>query len=208
MFLKLFHLALQLCHSFTKNTENLHVFPFQYKHNDIQGCTSINLLTTSFKICRITKQLLLTLYCEKFQMVRHLKRKSTKRMGGPSTTSTMKEWQCWKEETVRRCQERLLSSPCTVAVQLIVLCLQDKKVEKLQFKWLHPGKQPVKFSFPKSIKLLINCSYKFWVTRKPKPSVFITTGRQSHSTSNRCNPNTAWSQELLGANRVGRKRAA
>lgn len=37
--------------------------------------------------------------------------------------------------------------------QLIVLCLQDKKVEKVQLKWLQPGKCPVKFSFHKRVDL-------------------------------------------------------
>lgn len=37
--------------------------------------------------------------------------------------------------------------------QLIVLCLQDKKVEKVWLKSLHPGKYPVKFSFHKRVEL-------------------------------------------------------
>lgn len=41
----------------------------------------------------------------------------------------------------------------TLFSQVFVLCLQDKKVGKVQFKLLHPGKCPVKFSFRKRVEL-------------------------------------------------------
>lgn len=44
----------------------------------------------------------------------------------------------------------------TLFSQVFVLCLQDKKVGKVQLKLLHPGKCPVKFSFYKRVEL----SYK------------------------------------------------
>lgn len=44
----------------------------------------------------------------------------------------------------------------TLFSQVFVLCLQDKKVGKVQLKLLHPGKCPVTFSFYKRVEL----SYK------------------------------------------------
>lgn len=41
-----------------------------------------------------------------------------------------------------------------------------------------------KFHFIRGLSSFINWSWKFWVTRKPKPFVFITTGRQSPFTRN------------------------